>query len=80
MDTWSNPDTWFDKKVKVFFICPVTWECCADNIKVPMTRDWVINHGPAIRLGLICLQYACAMGYLAGLPIPKVDDVADKLS
>lgn len=75
----AKPSNAFEVQAKVFFVCPITFEWRGDGISVTMTREWVKKYGPAIRMGLSCLQYACAVGRLAGLPIPNLSDATRAL-
>jgi serine/threonine protein kinase len=70
-----KPQTWISKKVKVYFVCPVTLKCSDEYYELTMPRDWVKKYGPALGISLTVLQVACGVGRLTGFPIPNINDI-----
>jgi hypothetical protein len=75
-----NPKNWVNKKVEVYFVCPITLECVGEGYELTLPKDWVKKYGPAIRISLTVLKAACGVGRLAGLPIPNINDIADAVT
>jgi serine/threonine protein kinase len=78
-----------DKWKLIDFDCSVNYEEATElrgKISTPpdtegysttLRRDWVDKYGPALLVTLRVLQVACAVGRLAGLPLPNIQDVRD---
>lgn len=78
---WKDLSKLFNKQVEVFFICPITMSIpkdangnfCSYMVKLP--AQWIQKYGPAIVLSLKVMKVACAIGRLAGLPLPVISDI-----
>jgi hypothetical protein len=78
---WSKPGNWINKKVLIYFVCPITLRVPADaeGYETKLRQDWVIKYGPALLMGLRVLKIACALGRLAGLPLPVLSAVPSEV-
>ena len=83
--TKFKPENWIGKKVDVMFLCPLTLEIPKKEDGKPFSytltlpKDWVRKYGPALIMSLRVLKVAFGLGRLAGLPLPVISDVPDKI-
>jgi hypothetical protein len=47
-----NPENWVNKKVKVYFVCPVTHDCPGEGYELTLPRNWDKKYGLALRIRL----------------------------
>ena len=80
---WFKPSSWVNTRMKVIFVCPVTYSIPRNSKNKPMgytikmPKDWVVKYGPALRLSFEVLQIAFAVGRLACLPLPNLSSFGE---
>ena len=80
-----QPKDWFNQRVRIFFIDPVTLALAQTNpdgdgngqgFELVFPKAWVAKAMPYVKLGLTVLKVAAVAGKLGGIPIPDVKAVA----
>jgi len=75
----ANINTLFTKKMKIAFICPVSLtvprnlDGTVKGYDITLQRGWVKKYGPALLISLEALKVLCAVGRVAGLPLPNLN-------
>ena len=80
LSTLKSPGDWFNQRVRIFFIDPITLTLAETNggkgFELDFPKLWVAKAMPYVKLGLTLLKVAAVAGKLAGIPIPDVEAVA----
>ena len=70
-----RPSSWLHDPLYLTFVCPITWKvafCGEDGngFKNKLTKPCIVRAAPYLLVGLEVIRWACAVGRIAGLPLP----------
>ena len=68
---WYDPASWFNTKVKLFFLCSASYRKAETNhgegFILEQPREWVSKAMPYLKLSLTFVKVACMAGRITGL-------------
>jgi len=80
-EMYLDINKFFTKSMRITFLCPITkiiprhHDGSPKGYDITLQKGWVKKYGPALLASLEVLKVLCAVGRVAGLPLPNLNSV-----